>query len=91
MAEIEAELRAYRQACDPALSTLSLAAWVSAVNQSTGQASMTLAQANCLTAQLAGFFPRNAYPYPGPKVLARGLVILAELVRYERIRNPPPP
>ena len=52
---------------------------------------MTLAQANCLTAQLAGFFPRNAYPYPGPKVLARGLVILAELVRYERIRSHPPP
>lgn len=91
VAEIEAELRAYRQACDPALSTLSLAAWLSAVNQSTGPASMTLAQANCLIAQLAGFFPRNDYPYPGPKVLARGLVILAELVRYERIRSHPPP
>jgi hypothetical protein len=90
-AQIEAELRAYRQACDPALSHRSVASRASAVAQPAGQATMSLAEANGLTAQLAGFFPRNAYPYPGPKVLARGLLILAELVRYERIRNHPPP
>ena len=48
---------------------------------------MSLAEANMLTAALAGFYPRKAYPNPGPKVLARGLLILAELVRYERLKS----
>lgn len=40
---------------------------------------------------LAGFFHRKAYPHPGPKVLARSLLILAELVHYERLRDDQPP
>jgi hypothetical protein len=52
---------------------------------------MSLGEANLLTAALAGFFPRKAYRHPGPKVLARGVLILAELVRYERIKNARPP
>lgn len=91
LAQIETELRAYRQACDRALSSLSVSSPASAVAEPTGKASMSLGQANCLTAELAGFFPRKAYPHPGPKVLARGLLILIELVRYERIRNLRPP
>ncbi len=91
MAQIEAELRAYRQACEPALSGPSATAPASAVAEATGKACMSLAEANCLTAQLAGFFPRKAYPHPGPKVLARGLLILTELVRYERLKSTPPP
>lgn len=87
LAEIEAELRAYRQACDPALASQQVSSWASALAQLASQAAMSLGEANCLTAQLAGFFPRPAYPHPGAKVLARGLLILAELVRYDRIRS----
>jgi hypothetical protein len=87
VAQIEAELQAYRQASDQALLSLS----ASVLSAPRCHALMSLWEANCLTAQLAGFFPRKAYPHPGPKVLARGLLILAELARYERLRNSPPP
>lgn len=91
VAQMEAELRAYRQAAEPALSGPSATSPASAVAEATGQACMSLAEANGLTAELAGFFPRKAYPHPGPKVLARGLLILGGLVRYERLKNAPPP
>jgi hypothetical protein len=91
VAQIEAELRAYRQACPQALSSPSVSDAASPLPEATGKAVMTLAEANCLTAGLAGFFPRKAYPHPGPKVLARGLLILAGLVSYERLRSARPP
>jgi hypothetical protein len=91
VAQIEAELRAYRQAAEPALSDPRLTSPIKAVTEPTAHACMSLAEANGLTAALAGFWSRKAYPHPGPKVLARGLLILAELVRYERLKNVPPP
>jgi hypothetical protein len=91
VAQIEAELQAYRQACERALPGPSVTSPASAVPEATAKACMSLAEANALTAQLAGFFSRNAYRYPGPKVLARGLLILTELVRYERLKSAPPP
>jgi hypothetical protein len=91
VARMEAELQAYRQAAEPARSGPSGTSPASVVAEATAQACMSLAQANSLTAGLAGFFPRKAYPHPGPKVLARGLQILAELVGYERLRNGPSP
>jgi hypothetical protein len=91
LAQIETELLAYRQACAGALSSPSVSSLASALSTPSGQAPMSLEEANGLTAELAGFFSRKAYPYPGPKVLARGLLILAELVRYERIKRARPP
>jgi hypothetical protein len=82
LAQLEAELEAYRQACGQGLPSR-----MALVAEPPGSAMMSLVEANVLTAALAGFFPRKAYPYPGPKALARGLLILAELVRYERIRR----
>ena len=90
VAQIEAELRAYRKECE-ALSGSSPTSAVSGVAQAPGKTCMSLSEANGLTAELAGFWSRKAYPYPGPKVLARGLLILAELVRYERVKKARPP
>lgn len=85
VARIQAELRAYQPAGDSALPS-------SSVNPPAGckpssKAGMSLWEANCLTAQLAGFWGRKADGHPGPDVMGRGLLILAELVRSERIKN----
>ena len=81
--QIQAEIRAYQKALDPALpeAKAALAAQISSPSKG-----MTLWEANCLTAQLAGFWGRKSDGHPGPDVLGRGLLILAELVRYERAR-----
>jgi hypothetical protein len=55
--------------------------------QSPPQPYMSLWEANHLTAQLAGFWSRKADGHPGPDVLGRGLLILAQLVAYERLRS----
>ncbi len=55
--------------------------------ESKGTSCMSLWQANHLTAQLAGFWSRKADGHPGPDVVGRGLLILAELVHYERIKK----
>lgn len=92
LAQIEAELRAYQNASDPALHSpkLNLSSPAGPVSKPTSKAGLSMWQANCLTAQLAGFWARKADGHPGPDVMGRGLLILAELVRYEGIRNPQP-
>jgi hypothetical protein len=79
LAQIQAELGSYQQATgvDVKLSAA----------QSPSQPCMSLWEANHLTAQLAGFWSRKADGHPGPDVLGRGLLILAELVAYERLRS----
>lgn len=87
--QIEAELRAYHQASDRTWPrpSLNLSALASAACASTLKSAMSVWEANHLTAQLAGFWSRKADGHPGPKVLGSGLLILAELVRYEHIRS----
>lgn len=46
---------------------------------------LCLLQANLLTAKLAGYWGRKSDGHPGPKTLARGLDILAKLVRFLRL------
>ena len=57
--------------------------------------SMSLFQANLLTAMLAGFWGRKSDGHPGPKTMGRGLEILAQLVdflrRVEEAHIPPRP
>jgi len=57
--------------------------------------SLSLFQANLLTAMLAGFWGRKSDGHPGPKTLGRGLEILAQLVdflqRVQEAETPPPP
>ena len=48
---------------------------------------LTLFQANLLVAMLGGFWGRQADGHPGPDLLGRGLVILAALVRWERLNS----
>lgn len=93
LAQIEAELRAYQNASDPALHSpkVNPSASASPLSKPTSKAGLSLWEANCLTAQLAGFWGRKADGHPGPDVMGRGLLILAELVRYEGIKNPQPP
>jgi len=93
VALIRAELRALQKASDSARPSPNLifSAPASTASKSTTKDRMSLWEANCLTAQLAGFWGRNADGHPGPDVLGRGLLILGELVRYERIRNLQPP
>ena len=57
---------------------------------------LTLIQANILVAMLGGFEARRSDGHPGPKVMQRGLVALAAIVRdrqlcAERPADPPPP
>lgn len=62
---------------------------------STSRSRLTLFQANLLVAMLAGFWGRKADGHPGPKLVAQGLMILAELVNYRNLTRPacpkPPP
>lgn len=53
--------------------------------QSARPSVLSLFQANLLVAMLAGFWTRKGDGHPGPKLLAQGLIILAELVNYERL------
>jgi hypothetical protein len=43
---------------------------------------LCLLQANLLTAKLAGYWGRKSDGHPGPKTLARGLDVLAKLVKF---------
>jgi hypothetical protein len=52
-----------------------------AANSST----LTLYQANILVAMLAGFWARKGDGHPGPKLMAKGLMILAALVDHQRL------
>lgn len=89
VALIQAELRELQKASDPALPSphVNFPAPASVASKSTTKACMSLWEANCLTAQLAGFWGRKGDAHPGPDVMGRGLLILAELVRYERIKD----
>jgi hypothetical protein len=63
---------------------------------STSGSSLTLFQANLLVAMLAGFWARKADGHPGPKLVAQGLMILGQLLRYDQLtrsvpRKPSPP
>lgn len=49
---------------------------------------LTLFQANLLVAMLGGFWGRKADGHPGPDLLGRGLVELAMLVKWERLKAP---
>jgi hypothetical protein len=91
--QIQAEIRACQKASGLPLTEPSwnLCAPASSLCKSSSPSSMTLWEANRLTAQLAGFWGRKADGHPGPDVLGRGLLILAELLRYEQIKNPPQP
>jgi hypothetical protein len=85
--EIRAEVRAYQKASDPTLADGSVNLLAPARSPSHKLTPcMTMWEANCLTAQLAGFWGRKADGHPGPDVLGRGLLVLAALVRYERIK-----
>ena len=62
---------------------------------SSSRSTLRLFQANLLVAMLAGFWARKSDGHPGPKLVAQGLIILAELVDYQRLtlqipRKPPP-
>ena len=46
---------------------------------------LSLFQANLLVAMLAGFWARKADGHPGPKLLARGLILLAAIVSDRRL------
>jgi hypothetical protein len=48
---------------------------------------LTLLQANLLVAILGGFWARKADGHPGPDLIARGLLILNVLVKWERIKK----
>ena len=48
---------------------------------------LTVLQANLLVAMLAGFWARKSDGHPGPKLVESGLVILRQLVQWERIKN----
>jgi hypothetical protein len=57
---------------------------------------LTLIQANILVAMLGGFEARRSDGHPGPKIMQRGLLALAAIVRDRRLRaersaDPPPP
>ncbi|MBI4326012.1 MAG: IS4 family transposase [Chloroflexi bacterium] len=52
---------------------------------STHRSTLSLYQANILVAMLAGFWGRKGDGHPGPKLVAQGLMILAELVNYRRL------
>ena len=52
---------------------------------------LTLFQANLLVAMLGGFWGRKADGHPGPDLLGRGLILLASLVRWERLKAARPP
>lgn len=52
---------------------------------------LTLLQANVLVAMRGGYWGRKGDGPPGPRALARGLEMLAELVGYDRLVSPPPP
>ena len=78
-AQIDAVLQNYEQATGIAVKLPDI--------QSAPQSCMSLWEANHLTAQLAGFWSRKADGHPGPDVLGRGFLILAELVTYERLRS----
>jgi hypothetical protein len=84
--QIQAEVRAYQKAADPTL-TQESAKVPASLSNGPSKSSLTLWEANCLTAQLAGFWGRKADGHPGPDVLGRGLLVLSELVRYERIKT----
>jgi hypothetical protein len=87
--QIQVEIRAYQKTSGLALPEASMNVWAPASSpaKSSGTSNMTLWEANRLTAQLAGFWGRKGDGHPGPDVLARGLLILAELVGYERIKK----
>lgn len=52
--------------------------------------SLTLFQANLLVAMLAGFWARRGDGHPGPKLIAQGLMILGQLLRYDQLTRPAP-
>lgn len=87
--QIQVEIQAYQKASGLALSeaSVNVSAPASSPSKSRSASNMTLWEANCLTAQLAGFWGRKGDGHPGPDVIGRGLLILAELVRYERIKK----
>jgi len=51
------------------------------------KSALTLLQANLLVAVLGGFWARKADGHPGPDLIARGLLILNALVKWERIKK----
>lgn len=53
--------------------------------------SFSLLQANLLVAMLGGFWGRKGDGYPGPTMIGRGLMVLAELVRFSRLTADAPP
>ena len=56
-------------------------------NPAPGGAGLTLFQANLLVGMLGGFWGRKADGHPGPDLLGRGWVVLAALVRWERLKS----
>src|SRR6266403_602570 len=90
---IQAELRACQKASGLPLTKAGaqLGAPAGSRGKRRGPVGLALWEANRLTAQLAGWWGRKADGHPGPDVLGRGLLILAELLRYEQIKNPPQP
>lgn len=79
------EIAAYEEAS--AQAGAGSAALAGSLGEGKGQKGMSLWEANHLTAQLAGFWSRKSDGHPGPDVLGRGLLILGELVHYERIKK----
>jgi hypothetical protein len=51
------------------------------------QATLTLFQANLLVAMLGGFMARRTDGHPGPDQMAQGLLLLQELVEWERLKR----
>ena len=90
--ETLAQLQACQKAGDPARPSPSVnwSAPATPLSKPTSKDGMNLWEANSLTAQLAGFWARKADGHPGPDVMGRGLLLLAELVRYERMRKAQP-
>jgi hypothetical protein len=56
----------------------------------TASSPLTLLQANVLIAMRGGYWGRKGDGPPGPRVLARGLEVLGELVRYRQLVSPSP-
>ena len=54
------------------------------------KSTLTLFQANLLVAVLGGFWVRQADGHPGPRLMARGLLMLSALVEWESIRKQRP-
>lgn len=70
--------------------TADVPAAVTSLPKAPPKRSMSLWEANFLVAQLAGFWGRKADSHAGPDLMGHGLLVLAELVQWERLKKEKP-